>query len=62
LPPNGLSARQRTPAIRILAKDYLPRMRADGRLEVLTMPIIMRDQVEGILYVAHDESVLLRSS
>jgi GAF domain-containing protein len=51
------------------SKDYLDRLRTDGRLAVITVPIIICRRIEGVLYVsnpasrpftAQHETVLLR--
>jgi len=51
------------------SKDYLPRMRAGGRLAVIAVPMIIGAHVEGVLYVSNhcsqpfadrDEEVLRR--
>jgi PAS domain S-box-containing protein len=51
------------------SKDYLDRIRTDGRLAILTVPITIGSRVEGALYVSNavarpfterDEAILLR--
>jgi PAS domain S-box-containing protein len=51
------------------SKDYLHRIRTEGRLAILTVPITIGSRVEGLLYVsnpvthpftARDETILLR--